>query len=122
MYNADEFLQALEPPTIRLRGKTYQGRILDIHAWERFQMREDMQAIQSEEATLRQAYEAVYAFAELAFPRPLWRRLPFVKWVPDWLIALPPKALLDAASDFFASQARAMGIENDVEDLGDVHP
>jgi len=127
-FDADAYLEALQPPEITVGGKHYMGRFLSIEDWAPFEPRLakfkeaqellDMQkldpkAIQAHANTVKQV---IRDFCNAAFPSP-WYQLfnPWYRTVAEQVLALPPAAMMKAAVDFFESQARALDVNRALE-------
>lgn len=110
-FDADAYLDSLQPPEIKLGGKTYKGRLLSLEEWMPFEPR--LQAVASEKATVEEIRGVIKDFCDAVFPVPLLDLLNFRrKTVGEQVVALPPAALLKAAAYFFECQARAMRGKN----------
>lgn len=105
-FDADQYLEALQPPTYTHGGRTYVGRILSFEEWVR--LAPDLKRAAKGEMD----YLGLRLFARRVcaamFPRPWWKPGPSVA---SLVLSLPLAAQRDALADFFRSQARAMGIE-----------
>jgi hypothetical protein len=107
MFDADAYLETLQPPTIKIGGKEYVGRLLSIEEWLPFEPR--LNKIAKQEADVDEIRDTIRDYCNLVF-QPTWKDLFNFrrKTVAEQIVALPPRALLKAAADFFESQARAL--------------
>lgn len=113
MFDADQYLESLKPPEIKLQGKVYKGRLLSLEEWLPFEqtlgafktVKENGNAVQD----LAAMKSVIRKFCEVVFPTPFWQIFnPFKKTVAEMVIALPPAVMFKATRDFFESQARGL--------------
>ena len=109
-FDADAYLEALEPPEIKLGGKVYKGRHLSLEEW--MPMEKQFSDFSPESITVIQLKQLIRDFCNHAFPSPWWQLFnPRFKTVGEMVCNLPPSAMVKAATDFFESQARALDVQ-----------
>jgi len=102
-FDADKYVEALEPPEIIIGGVTHTGRFLSIDQWTRFESQ--LKAAVRGDLDMRSLRKLVRGYCRIVFPR----RFQF--WKPSVgsrVLALPPVAMMKAVSHFFECQGRAM--------------
>lgn len=115
LLDADALAARFDPPTVRLGGRVYRGRILSIEEWDPFQVRiERIRLAEGDNNKLGQE-DMVGLFREYGHTvfgrrRTLWERVLQIPTDPtERLMRLPPSAMLETFLRFFSCQARAMG-------------
>ncbi len=107
-FDADAYLEALEPPTIKVGGTTYVGKFLSIEEWLPFEDRFRKIDGDTEYPVIKRLMRD---YCSQAFPVPWYQLLNFKKKIVGELVTdLPPKAMLQAMRDFFKAQARALSV------------
>lgn len=106
MFDADEFIEAMEPPVFRYRGRTYKGRILSDQEMLRFAPR--LQKVVEGKLSYLDGQVLVYQLGKAIFPKPWWQF--WRRSVGSILLKLPTKAREAALQDFLAPQGKALGV------------
>ncbi len=111
--DADALAARFDPPTVRLGGRVYRGRILSIEEWDPFQTRIERIQSRDEDDKLGQA-EMIALFREYG-NAVFGRRRTWWEWTlgiavnpTERLLKLPPNAMLDVFLSFFSCQGRAI--------------
>lgn len=111
MFNAQEYLEALDRPTYTdTRGRTHVGEVVSTEEWLPIQERL-FETVQDgvDMPTMR---ILVREITKLMFPVPWYQRLnPFYRSVTRDVLALPPMGMLSAVWSFLQSQGRQVGVE-----------
>lgn len=112
MFNADAYLESLEPPQVKLGGTLYKGRLLSIEEWAPFERRFSKMVETPDDQTLNDVLGVVEDYLRLAFAsyaRPAWQfwrpRNPFV----DRFMHQPAAMITKTMESFLRSQALANG-------------
>lgn len=106
-FNADQYLEAIEPPTLTVHGKTYRGKILSHDEWMRFAP--DLEALARHKLDYRQTRLLIARLAYAMFPPSRWWRV-WERSGAHHLLNLPFQAQMDAMKGFLKSQSQALGI------------
>lgn len=104
MFDAQEYVAALEVPTFKAQdGTIYRGRILSVDQW--LPLAASMRSAKADKAPLATRHmvrRLVMAF----FPHPWWKPGHSAAY---WILRLPPRGQLKAIWSFTESQGKAMG-------------
>ena len=110
MFDAQEYLAAIEPPTfVAPNGKKYVGRVLSTDEFIPYQvaMRE---VTAGEQLDWRRLQRVLLRLTRAFFPKPRWRF--WERSAASWVRTLPPVGQMRAMWDFMASQGKASGMES----------
>lgn len=108
MFDADEYLEALEPPVFKHKDRVHVGRILSEDEFLRFAPK--LQAAARKELDYTEYRVLIWQLGRAMFPKPFWKF-----WEPSVgriLLRLPLKVREAALKDFFESQGKALGIKS----------
>ena len=127
-FDADAYIEALEPPRFTIKGKTHVGQFISIEDWGPFEQRlakfqRFSEALKSGKVSSEDqiSYEdikrLILDYCNHAFPSP-WYQLfnPWHRTVGSLVIRLPAAAMYKAARDFFECQARSMDVDAAVQE------
>lgn len=106
MFDADQYIEALEPPVFKYGGRIYRGRILSMEDWVRFAPR--LQKAARKELSHLDYQVLIWQLARAIFPRPWWKV--WERSVGSILLKLPIKVREAAVQDFLEPQGRALGL------------
>lgn len=99
-FNADEYLAALEPPSVTINGRLYTGRLLSFNEWLR--EADALQRWQSGKASSEEIARMAARLLLLLFPKPWWKF-----WEPSvasLMLQWPPHLWQKAVVGFINSQ------------------
>lgn len=125
MFDAKEYMEAVEPPVFRApNGRVYTGRVLSHQEW--LPLQRHLNSLQNtHQLTREKLYEAARKLTRAMFPKPWWKV--WERSATYHVLRLPPVGLLKALWSFMDAQAPALGIELEapagaLEDSGDSQP
>lgn len=107
MFDADEYLEALNPPVFKYGGRTYRGRILSEEEFLRFAPQ--LQAVARKKISYLEYRVLVWQIGRAIFPKPWWKV--WERSVGSILLKLPAKVREAALRDFLEPQGAAMGLQ-----------
>ena len=106
MFDADQELEALDPPQFKYQGRVYRGVILSMEDWIRFAPR--LQRAARKELSYVDYQVLVWQLGRAIFPKPWWKV--WERSVGAILLKLPLKVREAALQDFLAPQGKALGL------------
>lgn len=102
-YDADQFVEAMGIPTLKINGRTYRGRIISFEEWSEWEPR--LLKLMKKELTVQQTRLLIYQLANAIYHKPFWK---IWERSPGWqVLQLPLAAQMEALQDFAHSQGKA---------------